>query len=590
MRATPEGTWIPALPLADLKVGDAHVFKQAGKQVAIFRLAEDQLHAVDNRCPHEGYPLAQGYVKGCLLTCAWHNFKFDLRDGACVMGDEAVRTFPIRVREGLIELDLTDPDPSSQIPGLLASLEEGLQEYQLGRCARDVARLLHLGVPATRLAAEAALYDARYGEYGSTHGLPVASDVATRYLPRHPGLSATLPLMQAFDAAARGAIRRAARPIPAPVDPGPDPASAGARLRALVEAEDTEGAQALLRGALARGWGREVVEPWSFRLVADHFLDYGHALIYLIKAWDLLDAAGFEHAEPILVSHLYSIACGTREDTLPKWAGWQARRMALRPALPALYAQRGQAPFTAAGRQVFLSAVVDGRGQAAFEAVVEAIEGGVALSSVADALVLAASERLLRFDVAYDADPAVQNDWLDITHILTFADALCAAVKRWDDPGIIELLLQGARMVNHTRPLDMPAGSRFSLAPAAAIPADLPAALIDAIDRRSTAEALSLAAAWHARGEDPAPLRAALQDRAISDPATRPIFVAHHIKTTVAAFDRYEALTGDPAQGLPLLAAVRFLASPAVERRMMRSVHEAVQLISEGRTPRTLTG
>ena len=100
------------------------------------------MHAVDNLCPHEGYPLAEGYVQGCVLTCAWHNYKFDLRDGACVMGEEAVRAYPVRVKAGVVHVDMAEPDPSTAIPGLWSSLDVGLTDYRMGRVARDAVRLL----------------------------------------------------------------------------------------------------------------------------------------------------------------------------------------------------------------------------------------------------------------------------------------------------------------------------------------------------------------------------------------------------------------------------------------------------------------
>ena len=104
---------------------------------------------------------------------------------------------------------------------------------------------------------------------------------------------AVLPLMQPMDMASENHQRLPRRPVQQPADPGDDPRAAFARLRELAEAEDAFGAEALLRGAIERGWGREVIEPWLFRLCTDHFLDFGHALIYQIKIFDLLDR-GFD--------------------------------------------------------------------------------------------------------------------------------------------------------------------------------------------------------------------------------------------------------------------------------------------------------
>jgi len=58
------------------------VFRQDGKQVLLIA-AGDRVFAIANRCPHEGYPLSEGtFGPDCVLTCNWHNWKFDLASGA----------------------------------------------------------------------------------------------------------------------------------------------------------------------------------------------------------------------------------------------------------------------------------------------------------------------------------------------------------------------------------------------------------------------------------------------------------------------------------------------------------------------------
>lgn len=74
----------------------------AGK-IAVFRTAEDQVFALENRCPHKGGPLSEGIVHGGAVTCPLHNWVFDLSTGEAQGADEGqVRTFPVSVVDGRI--------------------------------------------------------------------------------------------------------------------------------------------------------------------------------------------------------------------------------------------------------------------------------------------------------------------------------------------------------------------------------------------------------------------------------------------------------------------------------------------------------
>ena len=70
------GDWHQATTLEEL-AGGAVVFKSGRRQLAVFRFetaAGPAVYAVDNRCPHEGFPLSEGTVdQECQLTCNWHN-------------------------------------------------------------------------------------------------------------------------------------------------------------------------------------------------------------------------------------------------------------------------------------------------------------------------------------------------------------------------------------------------------------------------------------------------------------------------------------------------------------------------------------
>lgn len=579
-----DSAWTAAFRLDALKPGAARLFSQGRHKLVLIRTDAGEVHAIDNACPHEGYPLVQGQLQGCLLTCSWHNYKFDIRDGACVKGEEDVRSYPTRVVDGVVQVDLAEPDPATLAPQARESLHKALFERRMGQVCRDIARLLQAQVAPERVLGELAAYDGRHAEWGSTHALAVAADMLP-LLPRHPGGEATLLLAQPAELIAFDSMRRPAREVPEPEAPPADPERAYQLLRERVEAEDLQGAEALVLGALEGGWGREVLEPWFVRLCCEHFLSFGHPLIYSTKAFDLLDRAGWDLAPDVLGGLIGEVVNATREDLLPAWRAWRAKVQELRPELGALYDRQVRGGPAWWDRQGLIEATLDAKPGASLDALIRWIREGVPTQELVGALTTAAAERLLRFDPAVDASPELQEGWLDCSHLLTVARAAREAASRVHHPEVLLLLLQASRFINHAKVLDLPPAGR--LTPMAG-GSGAPEAVLRAVRAHDAEQALGEASAALARGRQ-AELERALMDYALRDSAVRPIFAAHHIKTTAAAFLESAELEGEPGWEKPALAAVRLLAGPLRESAVERQVVDARGFVEEGRVPRRLT-
>jgi nitrite reductase (NADH) small subunit len=95
--------------LADIPRQAARLLKTNFGCIAVFRTADDEVFALDDRCPHKGGPLSQGIQHGSSVTCPLHNWVIDLNTGQAQGADEgSVRTYPVRVEDGRILLDLTE--------------------------------------------------------------------------------------------------------------------------------------------------------------------------------------------------------------------------------------------------------------------------------------------------------------------------------------------------------------------------------------------------------------------------------------------------------------------------------------------------
>ncbi len=118
------------------------VVKIDNKQLALIKGQDEEIYAIDNRCPHEGFPLSEGTVDGKnYLTCNWQNWKFCLKTGDCVIGGDDVRTYPIKVVYEHIYVDLS-PAPLDQIEKrIMKGLRTAFEKREYGRIARELARL-----------------------------------------------------------------------------------------------------------------------------------------------------------------------------------------------------------------------------------------------------------------------------------------------------------------------------------------------------------------------------------------------------------------------------------------------------------------
>jgi nitrite reductase/ring-hydroxylating ferredoxin subunit len=395
--ATATGITLPVLQEARRKV-----VRRAGKQVLLIASGAN-VFAIANRCPHEGFPLSEGSLgDGCVLTCNWHNWKFDLKTGAALVGRDPVRTYPVTVQGGEIFVDLADPPAAAQRERALNGLLAAVRDNDHPRMAREVARLERAGFDAREgLTAAIAARNDRL-EYGMTHAYGAAADWLA--LAEHaPDENARLTaLIEPIAHLAWDTLGAEAYPFPDGVAAWDEDAFVAA-----VEGENEAAAVTLMRGALAAG-----IDPVRAlgRAALAHYADFGHSAIYVRKSRELAARLGAASVEPLMLALTRQLVAATREERLPAFRGYDK-------ALAA-WDGRGEMPARAAD---FIGLSVD----AALKRTLESSARPV--REVYDALLGAAAWNLLHFNT--DVDHATDNtiadniSWLDFTHALTFANA-----------------------------------------------------------------------------------------------------------------------------------------------------------------------
>ncbi|WP_123025833.1 Rieske (2Fe-2S) protein [Mycolicibacterium stellerae] len=91
----------------EIPLGEGRTFAVDGAQIAVFRLRDGSLRAVDAVCPHKGGPLADGLSDDRVVVCPLHGHSFDLSSGVESAGAAmSVRSYPVAVSDGAIRINL----------------------------------------------------------------------------------------------------------------------------------------------------------------------------------------------------------------------------------------------------------------------------------------------------------------------------------------------------------------------------------------------------------------------------------------------------------------------------------------------------
>ena len=530
-----------------------------GHRVCLVRTSTG-VHAIDNACPHEGYGMTQGAVQDDLITCAWHNWKFRVTDGACVQGEEDIRTHPVTVdATGAVFVTLDAPDPELLRPKLLDSLRRGMANDYVGQVSRDVVRLLRASTDPGELIWEAVAYGAPRAEFGWGHAIASATDCLAM-LDLYQGDQRALPVVQGIAGIAESERGRPPRRLPTPV--AVPPVRPGAAFRDAVEAEDIETAQSLVLGAVEAGLTADDIRPWFTRVVSDHHLSYGHGAIYSQKAFQLLERLGWDRAATVLPHLVPTLVYGTREDLLPYMRPFMKHLAGVDLARLAEVEEADDWSDDGA-----LVAAMLGRDRhAPLTAAVVALEAGAGVDRLLDAVVTAVSRRLLRYDVAGEFVFEDDFGWLDITHGLTYANATRWHHHHTPGPEAVRLALFCVFLAFWTGRHEWHTSVGVEVAPDPRH-GDLTRACTD----RDPDAAVGIAL----HGDVPA-AAAGLQRSALLDGATAFIVHAHGIKTARAAAEE----ATNRATHLPLAATARFLAAPRLERFVAATVTRSIDFVA----------
>ena len=88
----------------EIPLGEGRTFAVDGEMVAVFRLRDGSVRAIQAVCPHKGGPLADGQTDLKQVICPLHLNAWNLTTGCSLSGQPDVAVYPVRIDDDKILL------------------------------------------------------------------------------------------------------------------------------------------------------------------------------------------------------------------------------------------------------------------------------------------------------------------------------------------------------------------------------------------------------------------------------------------------------------------------------------------------------
>ena len=522
---------------------DGQLVGKIGDRPVVVFWDEGRPWAIEDRCPHMGFPLHRGTVNDGLLTCHWHHARFDLASGCTLdlWADDAL-AFDVEVvgDDVVVSSRSTDGDVSRLERRLVEGLEEGLTLV----VSKAVHSLLAREVPPARIVDIALRFAATNRSGGWGPGMTVAQ-IVLNLLPYMPPAEHGRALTQALAFLSRDTRGRPPRFPVAPLDGPADPQQLARWYRRFIETRLAQAAERV--AATGSRVDPTATERFMFAATTDHvFIDEGHVVDYLNKACEAAASIGGDVFATLVPTVVAPMAMATRHEEVSEWREPIDLLPILEQTAVALAGARGDGIADAELGAVGW-ALLDEDPHAVAAALVDAASRGASNEQLARAVAYAAALRLVRFHIQNDV-----GDWDSVHHTFTTASAVHQAVVRNPTPELLRGVVQCALRVY----LD-----RFLNVPAARLPAEEPRRL-DELEacwdgRGGVDEAGAVVSGYLSRGGSGADVLAELCRALYREDAG-----FHWYQSVDAAAAQYRAWPEDSSEArLILVGAARWLAA-----------------------------
>jgi len=579
------GQWVMVAEAAEIFAAGRKTIHAGGQVIALF-VFDGQIYAVDNRCPHMGFPLDKGSVREGILTCHWHHARFDLSSGGTFdLWADDVRNFPVKIENGQVWLDLTPPGEA--------------QTRKLKRLNDGLERNIRLVVAKATLALVGDSQDSaldpfhtglRFAANNRRDGWSTGATILTAMMNLLPHLDSEdkpRAMYVGLNAVARDCdgqpVRYAVAPLP---NPEADLAHLKSWFRQFIEVRDTEGAERCIVTAVQAGYSDRQIADMFFAAATDHrYIDTGHPLDFTNKAFEALDWAGWqpELVAPVLASLVPVYTGAERMEESNSWRN----PIDLVELLEKTFEGVAAAQTEGAGKNWqwsledgLVNILLGDEPHFSLATLVNALRQGATPEQLAGIVAYTAARRVAHFGITNE-----YGDWNTVHHTFTYANAVHQGMRRAPSLELLRGVLDGAMSIYRDRFLNTPP-TRLPLPKTEEIASANPDKLLEDLllmlnQQQPVNEAANLVAVYLATGGDSTKLRATLGKALLREDAG-----FHPLQSLEACFRQYDLLKQNPATELAanhvLIAAVRYLAAHCPTARSANQTYQIALRLTRG--------
>ena len=568
-------TFVSVARYDDLRGKGSITVHPYGKAIVLF-LYGDRVYAVDNRCPHMGFPLDKGSVENGILTCHWHHARFDLASGGAFdLWADDIDAFPVEMRDGEIYVDVHAN--GNTVEHQRNRLRDGLQHNLSLVVAKAVINQLWHGVPANEpfrigLDFGTQFRGMDWGRGLTTHGCTM------NLIPYLEEADHPLALFHGLADVASDTAGMSPRfnPRPLPNDETDIP-TLKQWFRQFVEVRDAQAGERAIVSALRAGADDVQIADMLFAAATDHrYLDAGHTLDFINKALESVDLAGWDYAELAFTSVVPNLTDARRMEESNAWRKPIDLVEILENAfleLPEAIAA-GQNRTTAHNIAAITMVLLSDDPQEIVDTLLDCLRTGTSPVDLAGTVAYATARRIAHFHTSNEF-----GDWDTALHTFTFANAVFQGLTRVESAELTRGIFDAAMSIYLDRFLNVPS---VRLPQPESI-AD-PDALLDDLEsmlnlQQQVNQAGTLAAKYLDSGGSPERLMAKMGHLLLREDRN-----FHTIQCIEASFNQYTILRETAPDLAPhaLIAAARYLAAHAPTMRSQLQTYTIARRLSRG--------